>query len=66
MFFAWQAYRRAKAQEIFVQLQMIKLRLELAELEAKAARERAETKVTKSLTKTHVQTVYIVLEVPSL
>lgn len=42
-FFAWQVYRRAKAQEILMQLQIAKLRAEFAEQEAKTRKEQAET-----------------------
>lgn len=42
-FFAWQVYRRAKAQEILMQLQIAKLRAEIAEYEVRAHKERGET-----------------------
>jgi hypothetical protein len=42
-FFAWQTYRRAKAQEILVQLQIAKLRAELAEYDEKARKKQAES-----------------------
>lgn len=42
-FFAWQVYRRAKAQEILTQLQIAKLRAEIAEYEAKVHKERIAT-----------------------
>ena len=38
-FFAWQVYRRVKAQEILYQLQIAKLRAEIAEYEAKARKD---------------------------
>ena len=43
-FFAWQVYRRAKAQDILLQLQIAKIRLEMAELAKAAERAREQEK----------------------
>jgi hypothetical protein len=49
-FLAWQVYRRAKAQEILLQLQIAKLQCELAEMKARDEQARTEARESSLVT----------------